>query len=91
MTYYHVELSEHDVLLADGMPAKSYLENNDRGAFDNAGEVVFLHPEFGVRRWEAFGCAPLLLTGPAVAAVADRVRMRIPKTRRASRGASLVA
>ena len=30
VTYYHIELGEHDVLLADGMPAESYLENGDR-------------------------------------------------------------
>jgi hypothetical protein len=85
VTYYHVELSEHDVLLAEGMPAESYLENGDRGVFDNAGGVVALHPEFGMRRWEAFGCAPLVVTGAKLDAVVARVRARLPKGRRAGR------
>ena len=49
VTYYHIELGEHDVLLADGMPAESYLENGDRGAFDNGGGMIALHPDFGIR------------------------------------------
>ena len=36
ITYYHIELGEHDVLLAEGMPAESYLEDGARSAFDNA-------------------------------------------------------
>jgi collagen type I/II/III/V/XI/XXIV/XXVII alpha len=82
VTYYHVELGEHDVLLAEGLPAESYLENGDRGVFDNAGGVVSLHPDFGARRWEAFGCAPLVVTGAKLDAVVARVRARMPKNRR---------
>jgi hypothetical protein len=85
VTYYHVELAEHDVLLADGMPAESYLENGNRGAFDNAGGTIALHPDFGMRRWEAAGCAELVLTGAKLDAVMARVRARIPKTRPAAR------
>ena len=82
VTYYHVELAEHDVLLAEGMPAESYLENGDRGVFDNARGVVALHPDFGMRRWEALGCARLVVTGAALAAVVARVNARMPKDRR---------
>jgi hypothetical protein len=31
--YWHVELAEHDVLLAEGLPAESYLDTGNRGAF----------------------------------------------------------
>jgi hypothetical protein len=71
--YYHVELERHDVLLADGLPAESFLDTGDRAGFDNAGTVVTLHPEWGETRWEAarhfdaFGAAPLRVTGPEVA------------------------
>ena len=85
VTYYHVELAEHDVLLAEGMPAESYLENGDRAVFDNAGGVIALHPVFGAQRWEAYGCAPLVLTGATLDAVAARTRARIPKRRRAQK------
>ena len=35
--YYHVELAEHGVLLAEGLPAESYLDTGNRGAFANGG------------------------------------------------------
>ncbi len=82
VTYYHVELGEHDVLLAEGMPAETYLENGDRGAFINATGVVTLHPDFGLRRWEMLGCAPLVVTGAKLDAVVAKVRARMPGTQR---------
>jgi hypothetical protein len=85
VTYYHLELPEHDVLLAEGMPAESYLENGDRAVFDNAGGLVALHPDFGTRRWEALGCAPLVVTGAKLAAAVASLRARSPKNQRARR------
>jgi T5SS/PEP-CTERM-associated repeat protein len=32
-TYYHVELASHALLLADGLPAESYLDTGNRAAF----------------------------------------------------------
>ncbi len=34
--YYHVELEDHDVLLAEGAPAESYHDAGNRAAFQNA-------------------------------------------------------
>ncbi len=36
--YYHVELPQHDVLLAEGLPAESYLETGARIALATAGD-----------------------------------------------------
>jgi len=91
VTYWHVELTAHDVLLADGMPAESYLENGDRGAFDNGGGMIALHPDFGIRRWDAMGCAELVVTGARLDAVKSRVLSRVPKTRPAAREPRKVA
>jgi hypothetical protein len=91
VTYYHVELGEHDVLLAEGMHAESYLENGSRTGFDNAGGLVSLHPDFGARRWEAFGCAPFVVTGPQLDAVKARTKARMPKDRRTDRALRLAA
>jgi hypothetical protein len=44
VTYYHVELSRHDVLLAEGLPAESYLDTGNRHMFDNGGASLLLHP-----------------------------------------------
>ena len=37
VTYHHVELPRHDVLLAEGLPAESYLDLGDRSNFANGG------------------------------------------------------
>jgi hypothetical protein len=66
ITYYHVELPCHAVLLAEGLPAESYLDIGDRSNFANAGDPVALHPDFASRIWDAAGCAPLVVAGPAL-------------------------
>ncbi|OYV37228.1 MAG: hypothetical protein B7Z81_06310 [Acidocella sp. 20-61-6] len=37
-TYYHVELAEHALILAEGAPAETFVDNVDRMAFDNWAE-----------------------------------------------------
>jgi Hint domain len=90
VTYFHVELERHDVLLAEGLPAESYLDTGDRDTFDNGGLPLRLHPAFAIRTWEAAGCAPLVVTGPEVervraviAARADRAARRRARRRAA--------
>ncbi len=75
--YYHVELDEHAVLLADGLPAESYLETGGRANFDNDSTLRELYPNFVARRWACEGCAPLIVTGPVLHAVRDRLNSRI--------------
>jgi lysophospholipase L1-like esterase len=77
ITYYHVELAEHDVLLAQGAPAESYLDTGNRCAFENAGKVTVLHPDFAKSLREERGCAPLAEAGPVVEAVRQRILNRI--------------
>ena len=68
--YFHVELDRHDILLAEGLPAESFLDTGNRGIFENAAAPLVLHPDFplpdGQARREAGSCAPF-------AADADRV------------------
>ena len=72
--YYHVELPRHDVLLANGLAVESFLDvNGNRGFFANGGAPVILHPDLTALAWEANGCAPLVVTGPALDAVRDQV------------------
>ena len=70
VTYYHVELAAHEVIFADGMAAESYLETGNRGAFENGGTAVILHPDFAQSLREAQSCARFAETGPVVEAVA---------------------
>ncbi len=44
--YHHIELAAHDVILAEGLPAESYLETGNRRNFENADGVVRLFPDF---------------------------------------------
>jgi hypothetical protein len=64
--YWHVELPRHDVLLAEALPAESYLDTGNRAAFDNGGAAVMLHPDFGRRVWETEACARLQGAGSPV-------------------------
>ena len=64
VTYYHVELDSHDLLLAEGAAAESYLDTGNRTVFENAGLPLTLHPDFGAAndglRREAASCAPFV-------------------------------
>ena len=68
ITYYHVELPQHDVVLAEGLPAESYLDMRDGSNYANRAGPTRLYPDFSARMWEAFGCAPLIVTGPELMA-----------------------
>jgi hypothetical protein len=46
ITYYHVELETHDILLAEGLPAESYIDTGNRNLFENSAGPVALHPAF---------------------------------------------
>jgi hypothetical protein len=70
--YYHIELAEHAVLLAEGVAAESYLETGNRGAFENGGAIVTLHPQFAQAMRHEKSCAPLVEDGPVVEAVRRR-------------------
>jgi hypothetical protein len=87
VTYYHVELPGHDVVLAEGLPVESYLETGGRANFANSGGAVQLFPDFGAARpftgvvgwvWETAAYAPLVVIGPAV----ERARRVLAMRRR---------
>jgi hypothetical protein len=74
VTYYHVELPDHAVILAEGLPAESYLDTGDRTNF-NGGETIRMYPDFAARLasqtawlWETRGAAPLVMAGEALEA-----------------------
>jgi plastocyanin len=79
VTYYHLELPRHDVVLAEGLPAETYLETGARFAFENGGGAMELHPNFAPDEarvgmvWRNFSYAPLIGTDGQL----DRVRARL--------------
>ncbi|MCX7381068.1 MAG: Hint domain-containing protein [Alphaproteobacteria bacterium] len=75
ITYWHVELPAHDVVIAEGLECESYLDTGNRGAF--AGEAIeMLHPDFSAGIWDAAACLPLVSGGAEVAALRQRLRAR---------------
>ncbi|MEJ0020801.1 MAG: Hint domain-containing protein [Acetobacteraceae bacterium] len=86
--YWHVELDAHDILLAEGLPAESYLETGGRAQFANGGVVAALHPNFASLAWEAGGCAPLAVAGPAVERLRRRITDALPPPPAGSRPAA---
>lgn len=65
--YYHVELDSHDVILAEGAPSETFVDNDSRGMFHNGAEWEQLHP--GRTHVSAVFCAPRLDQGPELNAI----------------------
>ena len=70
VTYHHVELDRHAVLIADGMPCESYLDGGNRRQFDSQGTIVPLHPP---AIGDAQPCAPLVTDAALVRPVWQRL------------------
>jgi hypothetical protein len=82
--YFHVELDRHAILIAEGLPAESYLDTGNRGFFTNSDAPRVLHPDlteakdFPTR--EAESCAPF---------VSDEANVRPVWQRLADRAAAI--
>jgi hypothetical protein len=78
--YFHVELDSHAILLAEGLPAESYLDTGNRGFFANSGEPLVLHPdltdESDYPTREAESCAPFVTDEASVQPVWQRLAER---------------
>jgi len=76
VTYHHVELEQHGIMIAEGVAAESYLDTGNRAFFSNAGLAMVLHPELNInenlRCWDTDACAPLTVTPEAVKPVWQR-------------------
>jgi hypothetical protein len=70
ITYHHIELERHDIVLAEGVPVETYLDSNNRQMFDGAAAV--LHPDFAPQSRKK-SCAKLVLDGQIVRAARQRL------------------
>jgi hypothetical protein len=81
VTYYHVELEVHDVLLAEGAGVESWIDSDSSACFENpptaladAGDSL-AEADFG---WGVSRtCAPLLQGGERLAAIRAQIEARI--------------
>ncbi|HXT08856.1 MAG TPA: Hint domain-containing protein [Roseiarcus sp.] len=82
VSYWHVELDRHELLIAEGAVAESYLDCNNRKTFANGGAVTSLHADFSAEAWieDAFwcahGCAPRAVEGPALRRIQRSLAVR---------------
>lgn len=65
--YVHVELETHDILLAEGAPSESFLDDGSRGMFHNAHEYDEIYPD--TPSIPPRYCAPRLEDGPDLARI----------------------
>ncbi len=69
LTYFHVELDRHDVILAAGLPVESFLDTGNRGAFANGAAAIRRSAAYARRVWASRACAPLVERGSRLHAV----------------------
>lgn len=70
ITYWHVELDRHDLLMAENMPAESFLDTRGRAFFENA--TLSTVPRATLKTIHDF-CRPLVTEGPII----DAVRLQL--------------
>jgi len=62
--YFHIELEEHGLLLAEGLAAESYLDTGNRGVFADSDAPYVLHPDMagsaGFADRERASCHPFV-------------------------------
>ena len=71
------------MVLAEGVPAESFLDTGNRGAFAG-GRTQRLHPDFAERIRETRGCLPLAVGGDVVERARAAVQARVNMMPRAS-------
>ncbi len=72
VTYWHVELESHDILLAEGLPAESYLDMGNRGFFGEENRAEFDAKSNAPESHAGF-CRPALSSGVLVEALRQRL------------------
>ena len=73
VTYYHVELDDHDVIMAEGAPAETYFDTGDRMKFDGKAQM---RRAGSILPREVVSGLPLVVTGPMLAALRRRIDRR---------------
>ena len=74
--YWHLELDGHDLVIAEGAAAESYLDVGNRAAFHEGGSYLEAHPDFKTKYW-ADTCVPLVLDGPMLQDAKRKILNRV--------------
>jgi len=78
--YFHLELEEHDVILAEGAWTESFVDDDSRGMFHNAAEYRALYPKPKFSD-EVRYCAPRVEEGFELEALRRRLAGRAQRLR----------
>jgi Hint domain len=82
VTYWHVELPAHGLLVAEGAVSESYFDDGSRKHFDNYG-ITTLFKDFASERhngrYAEAACYPLLEDGPLLGRIRARIDARAAK------------
>jgi hypothetical protein len=78
VTYYHLELDRHDVILAENLAAETYLDTGNRNIFNQSVGKPWRSPSFGRgKQWNKDAFAPLCISGPRLRAVRQSLFKRL--------------
>ena len=72
--YFHIELETHDVILAEGAPSETFVNDDSRGMFHNAREYAALYPN--ASEDPAVYCAPRVEDGALLEPIWQRLAGR---------------
>ncbi|MFT8505487.1 Hint domain-containing protein [Acetobacter sp.] len=71
VAYFHVELEQHDIIIANGTQSETFVDDHSRGMFHNAGEYDVLYPDAGTVA--ARYCAPRVEEGAQLEGIRRRL------------------
>jgi hypothetical protein len=75
VSYWHVELESHDVLVAEGLPCESYLDTGNREWFGRAyGRLPTVDSDRKLTLCDS--CRPFVAEGPIVEAIREQLSAR---------------
>lgn len=89
VTYWHVELDSHDILLANGLPAESYCPVGNREFFVEAATVRLDNKPDPLGSDPSLFCRPLVDHGPLLEAISIQLAARAAEMGWTQEGSSL--
>ncbi|MBF0859754.1 glycosyltransferase [Gluconobacter sp. LMG 31484] len=78
VAYFHIELEQHDIIIANGTQSETFVDDHSRGMFHNAGEYDVLYPD--ATPVAALYCAPRVEEGAQLEAIRSRLNPARRKT-----------
>jgi hypothetical protein len=75
VTYFHIELRQHEAILAEGAASETFVDDDSRMLFHNASDYARLYPQQAAPAAPIW-CAPRVTHGYGLEMVRRRLRAR---------------